>query len=164
MAHAAEVYAFVIYLGTFIPCFNILQLSYRSQWALSNQDSHLHPQLHFSLPVIEKNEFPSFRYRKFSASLLFSSGYGNNCVLFRKRTKYLAKVILKTVGPVFELLFWEPDPRETEFNSFLVPAVFGSGSKGLFFILLLMLHHSQTAKQKRTKFMHLALNIEWDLN
>lgn len=54
--------------------------------------------------------------------------------------------------------------KASEFNSFSVSAVFGSGSKGLFFTLLLMLCHTQTAEPKRTKFMHLALNIERDLN
>ena len=68
------------------------------------------------------------------------------------------------VLPVFELLFQEPDLEATKFNSFSVSTVFGSGSKGLLFTLLLMLCHTQTAEPKRRKFMHLALNIEWDLN
>lgn len=84
--------------------------------------------------------------------------------LFQKEDKeYSAKKHLEPVLSGFELLL---DAKACEFNSFSVSTVFGSGSKGLFFMFLLILCHTQTAepKKKRNKFMHVALNLEWDLN
>lgn len=147
------------------PHISILQLPYRSHWTLSSQDSNLHPQPHFALPEIEK-WISIIWLRKIRAVLLFGSAYGNNCISFRKRTKNMQqKKALWNCIACFWVIVWDPDAKASEFNSFSVSTVFGSGSKGLFFTFLLILCHTQTAEpRKGNKFMHLALNLEWDLN
>lgn len=153
-------WAFVIYLDIFIPGFNILQLSYRPQWASSNQETHWHPRLHLSLPEIEKLHF-------------YLLATGNSVHLFclvqvMEMTARLWEWAFRrrhfeTVVPGLGSLFREPDPEAIGLNGFSVAAAHGPGSKGLFSTLL-MLRHTATAEPKRTKFMLLALNTECNIN
>lgn len=61
--------------------------------------------------------------------------------------------------------FWitvgDPDAKASEFNSFSVSTVFGSGSKGLFFMFLLIPCHTQTAEPKKKKKEVYAFGFEF---
>lgn len=153
-------WAFVIYLDIFIPGFNILQLSYRPQWASTNHESHWHRQLHLSLPEIGELHFHLLATEN-SVHLFCLVQVMEMITPLSERA--FSRRHFETAVRGFGLLFWEPDPEATGLNSFSVAAASGSGSKGLFSTLL-KLRHTVTAEPKRTEFMLLALNIECNIN
>lgn len=102
MTHAAEEHAIVIYLGTFIPCFNILQLSYRSQYQARIL---IYSHIFILLYLRQKKGFVSLGYREVSAFLLLgllteiiASSSGRGQTVFSTRN-------FEIVFPGFELPF-----------------------------------------------------------